>query len=71
MSFYVCLDETDELVMVTTQLSATVLGLQKFSNYCIEVLAFTQMGNGVRSKPIHVMTLQDGESLNDKKNLLI
>lgn len=53
--------------MVTSQLSATMLGLQKFSNYSVEVLAFTQMGSGVRSKPIYVMTQQDGELLNDQK----
>lgn len=64
---YLCLDETDEVVMVTSQLSATMLGLQKFSNYSVEVLAFTQMGSGVRSKPIYVMTQQDGELLNDQK----
>lgn len=54
-------DESDGLLITTGQLSAVVHGLQKFSNYSLQVLAYTHVGDGMRSSPIYVMTQQDGE----------
>jgi Fibronectin type III domain. len=44
-----------------TQSSETILhGLKKYTNYSMQVLAFTSGGDGVRSAPIHCQTEQDG-----------
>lgn len=54
-------DESDGLFITTGQLSAVIHGLQKFSNYSVQVLAYTHVGDGTRSSPIYVTTQQDGE----------
>ncbi|CAH1795907.1 unnamed protein product [Owenia fusiformis] len=52
-------DESDANMIISTKLTAALYGLQKFTNYSIEVLAFTRRGEGVRSNPIYVVTHQD------------
>lgn len=36
-------------------------GLEKFTKYSIVVLAFNAIGDGPRSEPLVVQTLEDGE----------
>lgn len=60
-NLFVISDESDGLSITTGQLSSVVHGLQKFSNYSVQVLAYTHVGDGTRSSPIYVMTQQDGE----------
>ena len=44
----------------TNKLSATIVGLRKYTNYSIQVLAYTRMGEGVASSPTYVSTQEDG-----------
>lgn len=37
-------------------------GLEKFTNYSIQVLAYTQAGDGVRSNVLYIQTREDCES---------
>lgn len=46
----------------TTALTIVLTSLKKFSNYSIQVLAFTRMGDGVMSQPIYCHTEEDGNS---------
>lgn len=46
---------------VTIEMNSELYGLQKYSNYSITVWAFTQVGDGVRSRPSYCMTDEDGE----------
>lgn len=39
----------------------TLTGLNKYTNYSITALAFTDIGDGVRSDPIYCHTEEDGE----------
>lgn len=39
-------------------------GLEKFTNYSIQVLAYTQAGDGVRSNVLYIQTREDCESVN-------
>ncbi|XP_075218306.1 cell adhesion molecule Dscam2-like [Lycorma delicatula] len=44
---------------VTQEVSTDLHGLQKYSNYSIQVWAFTKVGEGVKSKPIFCVTEED------------
>ena len=54
-------DETGQMVLVTTREnhSLEILGLLKFTNYSVQVLAHTQVGDGVASTAIYVRTRND------------
>ena len=57
-----CLPELGEIKNVTTtQPSLELDGLEKYTNYSIQVLAFTRAGDGVRSEQIFTRTKEDGE----------
>ncbi|XP_023703051.1 Down syndrome cell adhesion molecule-like protein Dscam2 isoform X3 [Cryptotermes secundus] len=43
----------------TTALTAVLTGLRKFTNYSVQVLAFTRVGDGVTTKPIFCTTEED------------
>ncbi|GFG32700.1 hypothetical protein Cfor_00545 [Coptotermes formosanus] len=43
----------------TTVLMAVLTGLRRFTNYSVQVLAFTRVGDGVTSKPIVCTTEED------------
>lgn len=47
----------------TTDLTIVLSGLKKFTNYSIQVLAFTRVGDGVVSKPLYCQTEEDGSFL--------
>ncbi|XP_024082904.1 Down syndrome cell adhesion molecule-like protein Dscam2 isoform X2 [Cimex lectularius] len=44
---------------LSTETTAKINGLQKYSNYSMEVWAFTKVGDGVKSKPIFCITDED------------
>lgn len=55
----------------TTDLTLVLSGLKKFTNYSVQVLAFTRIGDGVVSKPLYCQTEEDGKKQNfiySKKN---
>lgn len=53
--------ENDEMdSRKTTDLTIVLSGLRKFTNYSIQVLAFTRMGDGVFSTPLYCQTEEDG-----------
>ncbi|XP_046406478.1 Down syndrome cell adhesion molecule-like protein Dscam2 isoform X2 [Ischnura elegans] len=52
-------DHTDSLTKMTPSLSTDLHGLLKYTNYSIQVLAFTRVGDGVRSTAIHCRTKED------------
>lgn len=58
-----CPPELGEIKNVTTTQPALELdGLEKYTNYSIQVLAFTRAGDGVRSEQIFTRTKEDGET---------
>lgn len=46
--------------ITTTKPSLELEGLEKYTNYSIQVLAFTRAGDGVRSEQIYTRTKEDG-----------
>jgi len=54
-------DETGQMVLTTERdtRSRKILGLLKFTNYSVQVLARTQVGDGVASTSIYVQTRSD------------
>jgi Down syndrome cell adhesion protein 1 len=48
----------------TTALTTVLTSLRKFTNYSVQVLAYTRMGDGVLSPPKYCHTEEDGESSN-------
>lgn len=46
--------------VTTSQPSLELDSLEKYTNYSIQVLAFTNAGDGVRSEQIYVRTKEDG-----------
>ncbi|XP_062570430.1 cell adhesion molecule DSCAM-like isoform X2 [Saccostrea cucullata] len=52
-------DESDANAVVSSELEATITGLSKYTNYSLQVLAFTRKGEGVRCSPLFVLTQQD------------
>lgn len=43
----------------TTSAETYLHGLRRFTNYSIQVLAYTATGDGKRSQPIHCITDED------------
>ncbi|XP_074653669.1 cell adhesion molecule Dscam1-like [Tubulanus polymorphus] len=52
-------DESDAQFVVSKELKVILQGLEKFTNYSLQVLAYTRMGEGVRCRPLYIRTLQD------------
>jgi len=60
-----CPLELGEIRNVTTSKPSLELdGLEKYTNYSIQVLAFTRAGDGVRSEQIYTRTKEDGKKMN-------
>lgn len=54
--------EWGEMQNITTARERVELrGMEKFTNYSVQVLAYTQAGDGVRSSVLHIQTKEDGE----------
>lgn len=54
-------DNDDIDTRKTTALTTVLTSLKKFSNYSIQVLAYTRMGDGIMSQPIFCHTEEDGK----------
>ncbi|KAK9680805.1 Immunoglobulin domain [Popillia japonica] len=52
-------DENTKDAKITPSSETILHGLKKYTNYSMQVLAFTSAGDGVRSQPIHCQTEQD------------
>lgn len=55
-------DENTKDTKITSSSETILHGLKKYTNYSMQVLAFTNGGDGVRSSQIHCQTEQDGEN---------
>lgn len=49
----------------TTALTTVITGLRKFTNYSLQVLAFTKIGDGVLTTPSYCQTEEDGKRQTD------
>lgn len=55
--------ENDEIdSRKTTELTIVLTGLRKYTNYSVQVQAFTRIGDGVFSSPIYCQTEEDGNN---------
>uniref|UniRef100_A0A8D8X8C8 Down syndrome cell adhesion molecule-like protein Dscam2 n=1 Tax=Cacopsylla melanoneura TaxID=428564 RepID=A0A8D8X8C8_9HEMI len=52
-------DENTKDTKITPSSETILHGLKKFTNYSMQILAFTSGGDGVKSAPIHCQTEQD------------
>lgn len=57
------IDENTKDTKITSSSETILHGLKKYTNYSMQVLAFTNGGDGVRSSPIHCQTEQDGKNI--------
>jgi hypothetical protein len=48
--------------ITTTRERVELRGMEKFTNYSVQVLAYPQAGDGVRSSVLYIQTKEDGES---------
>lgn len=54
----------DEMeVRKTGSMTMTLAGLRKYTNYSVQVLAYTRVGDGVPSRTMYCRTKEDGESV--------
>lgn len=60
--FFINLDESTKDTKITVSSETILHGLKKFTNYSMEVLAFTAGGDGVRAPRIYCQTEQDGKN---------
>jgi hypothetical protein len=56
-------DETSKDAKIITTSETILHGLRKYTNYSMQVLAFTAGGDGVKSVPVSCHTEQDGNCL--------
>ncbi|XP_049823713.1 Down syndrome cell adhesion molecule-like protein Dscam2 isoform X9 [Aethina tumida] len=52
-------DENSKDTKITSSSETILHGLKKYTNYSMEILAYTSGGDGVRTSPIHCQTEQD------------
>lgn len=64
--FFINLDESTKDTKITVSSETILHGLKKFTNYSMEVLAFTAGGDGVRAPRIYCQTEQDGKDIYNK-----
>lgn len=53
------MNEEESETKITSEMETVLSGLQKYTNYTVEALAFTKMGDGKRSDPIVCSTSED------------
>lgn len=53
--------------ITTTREQVELRGLEKFTNYSVQVLAYTQAGDGVRSNVLYIQTREDREFYTQRK----
>lgn len=49
--------------ITTTRERVELRGMEKFTNYSVQVLAYTQAGDGVRSSVLYIQTKEDSKWL--------
>lgn len=49
----------------TTALTTVITGLKKYTNYSLQLLAFTKIGDGVHTATMYCQTEEDGTVLNN------
>lgn len=54
--------------ITTTREQVELRGLEKFTNYSVQVLAYTQAGDGVRSNVLYIQTREDREYTQEQKH---
>lgn len=54
--------------ITTTREQVELRGLEKFTNYSVQVLAYTQAGDGVRSNVLYIQTREDREYTQEEKH---
>lgn len=47
--------------ITTTRERVELRGMEKFTNYSVQVLAYTQAGDGVRSSVLYIQTKEDSK----------
>ena len=57
--------------MTVASRNVSFMGLEKYTNYSIQVSAFTVKGEGNKSEPIVVITDEDGESLRSDSGRIV
>jgi len=57
---YTC-SETDPEVVKSTNQYVTIENLRKYTNYTVWVLAYTKVGDGMKTKPFYCRTHEDGK----------
>lgn len=63
MLILITLDEKSKDSKITSSSETIIHGLKKYTNYSMQILAFTAGGDGVRTTPIRCQTEQDGNFL--------
>lgn len=56
--------------ITTTREQVELRGLEKFTNYSVQVLAYTQAGDGVRSNVLYIQTREDREYTHKTKKII-
>ena len=66
-------NQSEQILQNVTVASRNVsfMGLEKYTNYSIQVSAFTVKGEGNKSQPIVVITDEDGESLRSDSGRIV
>jgi len=61
--------ETDPEVVKSTNQYVTIENLRKYTNYTVWVLAYTKVGDGMKTKPFYCRTHEDGkwQRFNERK----
>lgn len=54
--------------ITTTREQVELRGLEKFTNYSVQVLAYTQAGDGVRSNVLYIQTREDRKYTDNNLN---
>lgn len=53
--------------ITTTREQVELRGLEKYTNYSVQVLAYTQAGDGVRSNVLYIQTREDRKLTHKQK----
>ena len=66
-------NQSEQILQNVTVASRNVsfMGLEKYTNYSIQVSAFTVKGEGNQSEPIVVITDEDGESFRSDSGRIV
>lgn len=60
-SIFFSLPEREPEVVKSNNQYLTVENLKKFTNYTVWILAYTKVGDGIKTKPLHCRTHEDGK----------